>query len=245
MTATALCLLALAAAPADDVHTDYYEAYRTAQDEGRMLLIDFESGFDFERLDPRRLQNYVLCRLPVDYEIETEGGLTRLLDSPAFKHLDGGPGVAIVDLRHPRLLGRVVSLLPQRHLTAAKVAHMLALPTGTLTQRTLVWAFRIHRERPLSVYADPDHRLMAHCQRHCLVQCRANNQHHCMQHPGSSEIVAESWPWNHNIVDAAIDIVWSWRQSPGHWRAASRRWARYGYDMKHNGQKWYATGVFE
>ena len=46
------------------------------------------------------------------------------------------------------------------------------------------------------------------------------------------------------MVDAAIDIVGSWRQSSGHWSAARSAWSSYGYDMKTNGSKWFATGVF-
>src|SRR5690606_6546281 len=131
------------------------------------------------------------------------------------------------------------------HCTSDKIAALLALPEGTLTQRTLTWAFFIHPERPRSVYAAPCPRLMTHCARHSARQASMNDQHHDMNHPGRSEIVAESWPWNKNVVDAAIDIVWSWRQSPGHWSAASGTWQRFGYDMKTNGEKWFATGVFE
>ena len=245
MIATALVCLTLTAPAGATVHTDYYEAYRIARDGGQLLMIDFGSGFDFNSIPPQQLAGHVLCRIPADYTIEKDGRRQRLLDSSAFSALEGRPGVAVVDLRKGPHFGKTVSALPQRHVSPYKVLAVLSLPPGSLTQRTLVWAFRIHPERPQSVYGSPCPQLMAHCARHCGVQCATDNQHHAAGHPGSTEIVAESWPWNRNVVDAAIDIVQSWRGSPGHWGAASRFWSRYGYDMRTNGQKWYATGVFQ
>jgi hypothetical protein len=246
MTSTAICLVGLTVASAGEVHTDYYDAYREAQDGGRMLLIDFGTGFDFEHIDQAKLSRYVLCRISANTEVEVDGEHRRLLDLPAYAHLDGGPGLAVIDLTDEkrRTFGRPVSLLPHRHVTPHKVGTMLDLPRGTLTQRTLLWAFRIRPERPRGLFGRPCPRLMAHAARHSRVQCRANHQHHAASYPGSSEIVAESWPWNRNVADAAIDIVWSWSQSPGHWGAASRAWSHFGCDMKTNGQKWYETGVF-
>ena len=60
----------------------------------------------------------------------------------------------------------------------------------------------------------------------------------------AQEVVAESWP-NESLVEACVDCVHSWRQSPGHWGAVRRRHALFGYDIKRgrNGI-WYATGIF-
>jgi hypothetical protein len=60
----------------------------------------------------------------------------------------------------------------------------------------------------------------------------------------AQEVVAESWP-NEGLVDACIDCVQSWRQSPGHWGAVRARQPLFGYDIKRgrNGI-WYATGIF-
>ena len=60
----------------------------------------------------------------------------------------------------------------------------------------------------------------------------------------AQEVVAESWP-NESLIDAAVDCVASWRQSPGHWGAVKRRQPLFGYDMRlgRNGI-WYATGIF-
>jgi hypothetical protein len=247
MNSATLLFLTLAFAPTPpELHTDYYDAWDAARGR-KLLLIDFGSGFDFTRIEPRLLSEYVVCRVPADYVIEGDDAPRRLLDCGAFRALEGQSGLAIVDLKHdrrPDIFKKTVSVLPRRHVTQHKVRELLRLPPGTLTQRTLVWALRVHPQRPRSVYGYPDPVLMAHCRNHCGVQCAANNQHHAAGNPGRSEIVAESWPWNKNIVDAAIDIVWSWSCSSGHWGAACRTWSAYGYDMHTNGQKWYATGVF-
>lgn len=229
----------LLATPAVDQSADYYAAYKQAKAERKLLVVDFGSGAAINDKTGRHL----VCRLPAGYELPNGGG--RLIDSHCFAPLEGGSGLAVVDLTGGPHHGDVVSVLPQRHCSPEKVAALLSLPEGTLTQRTLTWAFLIHPERPQSVYAAPCPQLMAHCARHSARQASMNDQHHDMGHPGRTEIVAESWPWNKNVADAAIDIVWSWRQSPGHWGAARQAWNRYGYDMKSNGEKWFATGVFE
>lgn len=232
----------LVAAPAES-SDDYFAAYRQAETEHKLLLIDFGTGTSFGAATPDQQARHVVCRLTVDATLPDS--TERIIDHACFRALGRQPGLAIVDLTGGPHHGDVVSVLPHSHVTPQKAAALLALPSGTLTQRTLTWAFLIHPERPQSVQAAPCPQLMAHCARHSGRQASMNNQHHDMNHPGRSEIVAESWPWNKNVVDAAIDIVWSWRQSPGHWSAASQNWNRFGYDMKTNGEKWYATGVFQ
>ena len=56
--------------------------------------------------------------------------------------------------------------------------------------------------------------------------------------------MAESWP-DEGLIDACIDCVASWRQSPGHWGAVRQRHRLFGYDIRRgrNGI-WYATGLF-
>ena len=233
----------LVAAPLENGAGDYYAGYEQADSQRKLLLVDFGSGAPLNAGRPGDLDRHVVCRLPVGHVLPEEQ--TPLIHAPCFRTLGGQPGLAVIDLTGGPFHGTVVSALPQRHCSPEKVAALLALPPGTLTQRTLCWAFMIHPERPQSVYAAPCPRLMAHCARHSAEQAAMNDQHHDMNNPGRAEIVAESWPWNKNVVDAAIDIVWSWRQSPGHWGAARQAWNRYGYDMKSNGEKWFATGVFE
>ncbi|MBA3313680.1 MAG: hypothetical protein M3552_06365 [Planctomycetota bacterium] len=226
----------------NDVSDDYFAAYREAETRQKLLLVDFGSGAALQG-DPADLRRHIVCRISPHYRLEGED--RPLIEHSCFGPLRGEAGLAVVDVTGGPHHGDVVSVLPREHCSPSKVAALLSLPPGTLTQRTLCWAFLVHPERPQSVHAAPSPQLMAHCARHSGRQAAMNDQHHDMSHPGRTEIVAESWPWNKNVVDAAIDIVWSWRQSPGHWGAARQTWSRFGYDMKFNGEKWFATGVFE
>lgn len=238
-------LASLGAANELEVHRDYAAAYRVARKFDNMLLVDLGCKLDFAKLDPTKLTGYVLCQLSLDAEVVADGKTVKLIDHESFANLDHGPGLVVIDLQNNEYLGRVVSVLPNRHLNLDRLYALLDLPKGTLSQRTLVWALRVHPERPQSVYGIPDRALVSHAENHSQAQASSNTQYHNMPLGiSSSEIVAESWPWNKNIVDAAIDIVHSWRQSPGHWGAASRPYSFFGYDMKQNGVKWFATGVF-
>lgn len=227
------------------VHRNYADAYRVARDRNHMLLLDMAVRLDFAKLDADKLGGYVICQLPLDAEVRIDGKGVKLVEHSSFANLDGKPGVVIIDLRNDEYLGNVVSVLPERHLRLDTLYELLDLPKGSLTQRTLVWALRIHPERPQSVRGTPDPALLNHAQNHSGAQASSNTQYHNLPMSiASSEIVAESWPWNRNVVDAAIDIVHSWRQSSGHWGAASHPFRFFGYDMKWNGGKWFATGVF-
>ena len=242
------CALALAPSPPSSNQTvldDYARAYHAARAADKMLLVDVGTGFDFSRLDEKSLGSFVVCQVSAEAALPVEGHDRRLLDYPGLSDLEGKPGLIIVEFDHAGRDATVVSVLPARHVSDKHVRALLDLPAGTLTQRTLVWALRVHPERPRSVSGTPAPELVAHAERHSGVQAATNNQHHDMPLGISkSEIVAESWEWNKNVVDAAIDIVHSWRQSSGHWSAARRAWSYYGYDMKSNGVKWFATGVF-
>lgn len=228
------------------VHHDYANAFQTARKSRKMLVVDFGAKVDFTQFSQRTLRGYVLCQLPESAAVHTEDGAEiKLLDHPSFADLERRPGIAIIDFKHADYRQLVVSVLPERHVNQENVEALLQLPKGSLTQRTLIWALRVHPERPQSVHGEAEPQLVAHAERHSEVQATENHQHHNLPIAiAESEIVAESWPWNHNVVDAAIDIVHSWRQSPGHWGAASRAYRYFGYDMKWNGNKWFATGVF-
>lgn len=226
------------------VESDYAAAYAQAQAESKWLVVDVGPTTDLSQIDDRNAGDCVFCSVAQDAQVTIGGKSVTLAQHPAFADLQGS-GVAVIDLKNPAYHGSVVSALPRRHVSTAGVRNLLSLPAGTLTQRTLTWALRMHPEQPRSVWGTPAPELMNHAARHSKVQADTNNQHHNLPVGiASSEIVAESWPWNHHVVDAAIDIVHSWRQSPGHWGAARRQWTSFGYDMKTNGQKWFATGVF-
>jgi hypothetical protein len=227
------------------VHTDYFPAYKEARNSGKMLLVDFGTGFDFKTVEPKKLEGYVLCRVPLDYTLPLDGKTARLIDAPAFDCLQKQAGLVVVDLQHKSHLRETVSVLPQRYALAGYVDALFDLPAGSLTQRTLTWAFRVHQERPACTSGMADPTLMDHADRHSTTQAQSNSMFHSSNFPGSSEIVAQSFPGQSNVVDVAIELVALWRTSPPHWGAATTPWSRYGVDMQSNGSVWYATGVFQ
>lgn len=247
MTASACMVLWLATLLRGEkqVYSDYYPAFIEARKTNRMLLVDFGTDFDFKTVDAKKLKRYIICRVPVDYKLMIDGKKVRLIDAPAFTCLQKQPGIAVVDLRHKNHFREIVSVLPKRYVVADYVAPVLDLPAGSLTQRTLTWAFRIHQERPPCTAGAADPALMEHADHHSLNQASSNAMYHAGAFPGSFEIVAQSWLSNANIDDVAIDLVNLWRTSPTHWGAASTPWSRFGVDMQTNGSVWYATGVFQ
>ena len=256
-------------------HTNYAAAYALAKRERRMLLVNFapvgdsavqrqlEFAIDKDQLLQRGLRSMVLVRLPGDYKHQAANYHGLLVAHPAFKHLSGRTGIAIVDLKNSGTphYGHVVTALPfsrgkyyrwqTSHLSVA-----LDLPPGTITQRTMIWAVRIHPESPASTTGRCHGALAEAAKRHSEYQARIQVQgHHHWETrfhqvrmgaraDEAKEVVAESWP-NQNLIDSCIDCVASWRHSSGHWRAVRSRHRLFGYDIRRgrNGI-WYGTGIF-
>ncbi|MCS7304808.1 MAG: thioredoxin family protein [Thermoguttaceae bacterium] len=255
-------------------YNDYRTAYQAAYQSRRMLLILFADPGDqslgnrFEKeilSDPaiqEKLADYVLAKLPRDARLQQQGESVVLLEHPAFAEMLGLEGVAIVDLAHEdqKQYGTVVSVFPFLNgqlYTLEQTLVMLSLPPGTLTQRTLIYAVRIHPERPASTTGQFDPLLAQEAENHSAYQARIRLQGHHHWNvrfqrisqllPGgllAQEVCAESWP-GQNLLEAALECVRSWRLSSGHWSAVRAAHPRYGYDMKKgdNGV-WYATGIF-
>ena len=255
--------------------TNYAAAHAKAKRERRMLLVTFvpkgdsvvqrqlERAIEKDQSMQRRLRLMVLVRLPGDYASEAADYDGLLVNHSAFEHLNGRTGIAIVDLQNlgtPHY-GQVVTALPfsrgkyyrwqTSHLSVA-----LGLPPGTITQRTMIWAVRIHPESPAST-AGRCHRALAdaakkHSEYQARIQVQGHhrweNRYHQVRLGASAneakEVVAESWP-NQNLIDSCIDCVASWRHSSGHWRAVRGRHRLFGYDIRRgrNGI-WYGTGIF-
>jgi hypothetical protein len=264
-------------APDPEWLDDYGRAMKQAELGQKMLLIYFyaaqpsanqqrfehESLADYE-VSAKLHRDYVCVRLPLNYVVSVGGEQSRLLDHAAFAELHNAPGIAIIDYAHQyeEWHGYVVSILPinngkyyrfdPRHLTA-----VLKLPAGTLTQRTMIFAVRVHPEGPQSTNGHPDNGLFDEAREHSHYQARIRNQGH--HHWGqrfqrivgklpfglrAKEVVAESWP-GEGLVDAAVDCVDCWRQSSGHWSAVRSDQKHYGYDIKRGDNGiWYATGLF-
>lgn len=252
--------------------TDYSAAYRAAKQHRRMLLINFVGqGAQQQEIDAyiarypqmqTRLERVERLRVPVDAAITVDGQSQRLLGFPSFTHMQGGPGFAMIDLRNvgAPYYGTAVSVLPYASGKFYRwrpdyLAVMLDLPPGTITQRTMIWAVRIHPEGPQSTYGVLHPTLAAGAAQHSSHQASIGVQgHHNFdsrfhQLSGAaggsvSEVVAESWP-GQNMIDSCIDCVDSWRHSSGHWRAVARRHRAFAFDIRRgrNGI-WYGTGLF-
>jgi hypothetical protein len=256
---------------------DYAEGMRQAELSHKMLMIYFynpegsanqhrferESLAEAEAVDVLK-RDYIAVRIPVDYELKTGDELSPLLSHDAFSELHNRAGIVIIDFMHDAedVNGHVVSILPlengkyyrfdPHHLTT-----LLDLPAGSLTQRMMIFAVRVHPESPLSTTGDADNTLFDEARDHSHHQAQIRNQGHhnwgqrfariIGRLPGgllAKEVVAESWP-NEGLVDACVDCVDSWRQSSGHWSAVRNTQIRYGYDIKKGSNGiWYATGIF-
>ncbi|NIP85487.1 MAG: hypothetical protein GTO03_07960 [Planctomycetales bacterium] len=258
--------------------TDYATAYRRAQEQRRWLLIYFRNGTptaaerEFENTtlqDPQVIQQlaaYERVQLSVEGPVQLDGQPVDLLDHPAFVHMNGREGLAIVDLRHPgrSYYQRPVSCLPFQqpvyyaapYASPQSVRVLLDLPPGTITQRTMVYAVRMHPERPASTAGAADAVLLDECRQHCSHQARLRRQgHHRWERrfpriwrtlggKPPVEVCAESWPGK-GLLAACIDCVHSWRQSSGHWNAVRSGHPAYGYDIQRGSNGiWYATGIF-
>jgi len=255
-------------------HVSYAEATDTAQRQQKMLLIYFcaprdnpvSKALESEALADaqvaEKLSRYVLLKLPVDAKIEAQGGKIELLKHGAFAEMLGQPGIAVIDFAHKGAgyYGDVVSAFPfldNAPYTTEQMGVILDLPPGTLTQRTLIYAVRVHPERPASTQGRLDNSLAREAESHAEYQARIRLQgHHFWENrfhrinallPGgltAKEVCAESWP-GQRLLQAAIECVRCWRLSSGHWGAVVAPHPYYGYDMKlgDNGI-WYATGIF-
>lgn len=254
-------------------HDDYYAAYRTAEKQQQMLLVLLEPtgstiGQSLDRTIASRpalqakLSQFVLCRLPLDAQIEVEGQSRRLASFAAFRELHGSGGVVLIDLAHRNApyFGRTVTALP---LASGKyyrwsidgLATALDLPAGTLTQRSMIWAVRMHPERPQSTGGAFNPSLAAGAAQQASYQAQVQQQGHQNFErrfhqlsgavgSGVTEVCAESWP-HQTMIDSCVDCVASWRHSSGHWQGVSRPHRAYAYDIRQgrNGI-WYGTGLF-
>ena len=185
-----------------------------------------------------------------------------LIQHPAFYEMLNTPGIAIIDFKNKdaAYYGDVVSVFPflnKKPYTLKQTRAMLTLPPGTVTQRSVVFAVRIHPDNPQSTEGELNLRLVEEARSHSQYQADIRNQGHHnwssrfqrlnVELPTelwASEVCAESWPGQH-LLESAIECVACWRYSEGHWSAVVAEHPYYGYDMKlgTNGI-WYGTGVF-
>jgi hypothetical protein len=256
--------------------TDYREALAQAKADKALVLIwfcdprekdendKFEAAVLNDAQVQKRLAGVALAKLPLNAAVasssEKESSVV-LLEHAAFAEMLHRPGLAIIDMRDEKSphFHHVVSVYPfvRQPISREGLIAMLELPSGSLTQRTLIWAVRTHSEHPQSAASDYSSYLAAEAESHSQHQASSQLQgHHNWDQRFqlinvklgsgmvSREVCAESWP-NQRLVEAAEECVHSWRQSSGHWEGVSGKHASFGYDMKPgtNGI-WYATGIF-
>ncbi len=262
-------------------HTDYSAACEEAKSEKKMLLVDFvpHAGSDAQRglekflhenEDVRtQLSDYVLVRVFDDERVGVLNlGILRrsrgqLISDPAFKHLGRKPGLAIIDYRDASqpYYGEVVTVLPFKNgkyyrWDNSNLTVALGLPAGTISQRMMVWAVRMHPEHPQSTVGKLSPAMAILATKHSAYQASIGVQGHqnwesrvqkvrfATHTSQASEVVAESWP-NQDLIDSCIDCVLSWRQSPGHWAGVRGRHRLYAYDIRKGSNGiWYGTGIF-
>jgi hypothetical protein len=254
-------------------HTDYHTGLEAAANERKLALVWFfdpaqteaNDRFEDEILSDPKIATLIAERcesikLPTT-TVSSAGEQVALLDHPAFSEMLRSPGLALIDMVEPDgpLHRQVVSVFPftRGPISAEHLAILLDLPRGSLTQRTLIFAVRTHPESPASTTGHLSHVLARETESHSTHQANITLQGHHnwssrfhainAELPGglaAREVCAESWP-GQNLLEAAVDCVHSWRQSPGHWDAVSSPHILFAYDMKRgkNGI-WYATGLF-
>jgi hypothetical protein len=255
-------------------YDDYAEARGRAIADGRMLFIYFhevernaaQEAFETISLaNPKvgeGLQKFVAVRLSVDARIDVDGEVIRLIEHGAFAEMNGRQGVAIVDYEDAESenFGQVVSVFPfreGRYYRPHAVNAMIELPSGTLTQRTMIFAVRMHPESPRSTQGEFNAVLADEAESHSMLQARIRVQGHHSWNTrfhrisnrlrGGSlprEVVAESWG-GESLVEACYECVNSWRHSSGHWGAVRARHKMFAFDIKRGSNGvWYATGIF-
>lgn len=249
---------------------DYAAATEAARQAQAMLLVSVEpaggdpadaAGQWLERPDVQQRfaasgTPWVFCRLGLH---DAGAGL---VGDPALREMRRGPGVFVVDHTPGAYTGRIVSILPRTagkyySFSPSHLDELATLPQGSLTQRSLILAVRIHPEHPQSTQGSFDPTLAEAATAHSDHQARIGRQgHHGWQSRSQAlagrvggggypqEVCAESWE-NQDLLDSCVDCVASWRQSSGHWSAVRSPQSSYGYDIRRgpNGI-WYATGIF-
>jgi hypothetical protein len=261
------------ASPSITWHTDYPNGLEAAANKRKLALVWFfdpaqteaNDRFEDEILSDPKIATLIAERcesikLPTT-TVSSGGEQVALLDHPAFSEMLRSPGLALIDMVESDgpLHRQVVSVFPftRGPISPEHLIILLDLPRGSLTQRTLIFAVRTHPESPASTTGHLSHVLARETESHSTHQANITLQGHHnwssrfhainAELPGglaAREVCAESWP-GQNLLEAAVDCVHSWRQSPGHWDAVSSPHILFAYDMKRgkNGI-WYATGLF-
>jgi hypothetical protein len=269
-----LSLVLTGAEPNVTWHADYEKATDLAMKDKKDLVVYFrdKGELDDALADPdvaKKLAKFVCLKIPTDYKVADK----RLLDYPVLTDMLGKPGLVVVSC-HDKKLPTYLTVISVHPVTgsryrwvptygAEQVKITLDLPaTATLSQRSMIYAVRVHPEVPQSVFSTCHPAFLEHAQSHSQRQANMQRQHHAdliatsnrlqskveKGFSGASEVVAESWGrfvGGENVLEAAFSCIDAWRHSSGHWGAVARRHTYFGYDIAQGANgTWYATGIF-
>ncbi len=247
---------------------DYEEATRIAKEKSAMLLVSIRAKnltgtndpVTQQLADPSVRKVFIDSKTPwIFCELDFNKTSITLLHTTSLQQLRRGPGLFVVDYAHETMRGRVVSVLPRqkgRYYTfqPSDILLLPGLPTGSLTQRSMILAVRRHIDHPNSTNGIFDTALSEAATSHSAHQAQLQKQgHHDWQQRSqqlrlrngiAKEVCAESWP-GQDLLDSCVDCVSCWRQSPGHWQAVYGKQSAFGYDIRQGTDSiWYATGIF-
>jgi hypothetical protein len=268
----ATCLLVALAMPAPQWLDDYDKAIERAVHEHKDLFIYFRSNDAWDQVldEPgvqQRLRRYVCLRVDTSYQYNGR----RLLSYPAFADMLDQPGWVILSLQDKRrsTFGYPISVHPfvtSRYPWVPaygpdQLQVILDLPPATLAQRSLIYAVRVHPERPQSAHGEPHAAFLGHAESHSARQASTQYLHHAdfgvvlpkleeqvgRELTSPFEVVVESGllPERSHVLEAAYASVDIWRHSPPHWYAVSRAHRYWGYGLVRSPSgSWFATGFF-
>lgn len=255
-------------------HVDYAAAYREAREEHKMLFIFFRDAdrpriadfYENDVLSSSELAEPLATVVRVVVPLTTERPFRvpelpgKLLSHASFKHMYGRQGIAMVDLTDPasELHGQVVSAHPfsvGKHYTARGTKIVLGLPKGTVTQRALIYAVRLHPAAPVSTTDGKCHSYLCKAARDSsqLMASYGSVGHHdwgtrqgdIAAKTGRSAMEVAAMSGNQSMIEAAIELVDQWYGSPAHWGIMSAPAAIFGYDLVRDAAgNWWGTGLF-
>lgn len=256
-------------------HTDYSFAYKEARAEKKMLFIFFRDNdkprmadvYENEVLThadlEKPLSEVVRVVLPLDaprpFRVPEVPGL-KLITHVSFKYMYGRQGIAMIDLtnRESEHYGQVVSahpFTPGRHYTVRGTKIVLGLPKGTVTQRALIYAVRLHPAAPISTTDGKCHGYLCQQANHHskLMSQYESVGHHdwgtryslIASNTGRSAMEVAAMGGSTTLIEAAIAVVDQWYGSPAHWGIMSTPAEIFGYDLvRAPSGNWYGTGIF-
>jgi hypothetical protein len=258
-----------------DWHTSYSVAYKQARDERKILFLFFRDEreprladiYEREVLQSSELADalpeVVRVVLPLDAACPNRvppHDAPTLLKHSSFQHMYDRQGIAVIDLTDSdsEHYGRVVSAHPftkGKHYTVRSTKIVLGLPTGTITQRTLIYAVRLHPAAPISTTDGRCHGYLCEQARNGskLMANYESVGHHdwgsrygaIAANTGKSAAEVAAMGGNLPLVDAAIVVVDQWYGSPSHWGIMSAPASIFGYDLvRAPSGNWYGTGIF-